>query len=429
MKKGTLLTALAIAVTTISLASTVAMAAVGQVQIPESDPILNPVKMPTVIKGAQYDGKAWNVNPQEIINKIGWAKFKEIYLANGDVANWNFDNVDTFINLVDGKVQINGIMNSVRDGKAYAGNAIFIAKGGFAVGESGVINVGSLGVQAPNADIEIKGKVFAQNGIDLQGKDVDVKGAMINGVRELEYVRNNAQADIIFNRLVNVENRNFSNGAKFVTNPSDIKITTSNGLYTTSNSVIANGSGDVILTNNGTGGMNFNGLVLADKNIDVQSNAGKIRVDVNAGFETSKGNIKIHDNTVKPIIVCDAMADCGGPFVEPEPPMPPENNYNEFNLEEGEVAQLTYDEPKGTGLLVEPKGMGLLVEPKGTGLLDTPKYTIVPKEVKPVTIQPRNYENFKLEPIYNIEVNVKPVNTGYRQYESFKLETKDLLDK
>ena len=280
MKKKALLTALAVAVTTISLTSAVVMA---EVMPAEYAPNPN-----TRLENAKWDSLKgeWNVKAQQIINKIGWAKFKEIYLDNGDVANWNFDNnMDTFINLVDGKVQINGIMNSVRNGKAYAGNAIFIAKGGFAVGASGVINVGSLGVQAPGANIDIDGKVFAQNGIDLQGKNVNVNGALINGVKGEQVLTSKAQADALFDKLVSLDGKYFQGAqikmniktGEIVKDPqSDIKITTENGLKTGKSSYMISHYGDVVLENNGNRGMELNGKVSA-LNVKLENNAGNLK--------------------------------------------------------------------------------------------------------------------------------------------------------
>ncbi len=51
--------------------------------------------------------------------------------------------------MVDNRVIINGLVNSVRGENFYNGKAIFISPNGMAVGSTGVINVGALGVYAP----------------------------------------------------------------------------------------------------------------------------------------------------------------------------------------------------------------------------------------------------------------------------------------
>ncbi len=557
MKKNTLLTALAVAVTTITLASTVASAVP---LFPEEE--LDLVHLPSLktrLENADwnYEKGVWDVKAQQIINKIGWAKFKEIYLDKGDVANWNFDNIDTFVNLVDGKVQIDGIMNSVRNGKAYNGNAIFIAKGGFAVGASGVINVGSLGVQAP--DININGKVFAQNGIDLQGKNVNVNGALINGVKGEQVLTSKAQADALFDKLVSLDGK-YLKGAQIKMNiktgeivkdpQSDIKITTENGFKSGANSYMVNHYGDVVLQNNGNRGMELNGKVsalnvklennagnlkatrtaslYANKDIDITNNGGNLWLDdakigygatftsadgkiqeqlipnsknvritnngagilnttadiyaKNISITGSKGtysavggslngdNIQIANQNSNMFVGADMKAkdvnihqENGDLYLDSKVNLESDGDFNATVDENGNLAVGTDFDVKFNGnsnvrikkieertpapipqeenileedpteKTVQPKAMGLLDEPKAMGLLDEPKYTIAPKEVKPVAVQPRKYQSFELdkkaELKYTIEPQIPISSKGIAKYENFTLDAKDVLDK
>ena len=60
--------------------------------------------------------------------------------------------LNTFISLVNGQVNINGIVNALQQvggGLKNDGNMIFISPQGMVVGASGVLNVGSLSVITP----------------------------------------------------------------------------------------------------------------------------------------------------------------------------------------------------------------------------------------------------------------------------------------
>ena len=166
---------------------------------------------------------------------IGYRKYKDFKLDQGDIANliFKYGNTDIsqFINLVDNKIEINGIVNSMRDGNFYNGKAIFVSPNGMVVGASGVLNVGSLGVYTPSSSIyenykknptanlkplttsndgkpiTINGKVIAANDVTLSGGKVTVgqTGGIIAGVNEakMSQFTTNAQADALFNQLVN----------------------------------------------------------------------------------------------------------------------------------------------------------------------------------------------------------------------------------
>ncbi|MBO6086768.1 leukotoxin LktA family filamentous adhesin, partial [bacterium] len=128
-------------------------------------------------------GNTWNITPDAVNGDVGFKQFGEINLDQNNILNfiytylpqrgvsitWNEDNhnndtnvvltnnqtIDTFVNLVDGGVNINGIVNtleSVGGGLKSNGNLIFVTPNGFVVGASGVINAGNLAVFTPTTD-------------------------------------------------------------------------------------------------------------------------------------------------------------------------------------------------------------------------------------------------------------------------------------
>lgn len=104
------------------------------------------------ISGINSTNGVYNINPSALINgtDMGYRKYKNFVLDKGDVANliykYGTNDVSTFINLVDNQINVNGIVNTMRDGNFYNGKAVFVSPNGMVVGASGVLNVGSLSV-------------------------------------------------------------------------------------------------------------------------------------------------------------------------------------------------------------------------------------------------------------------------------------------
>ena len=104
----------------------------------------------TEISGVTGNNGVYNIDPTAMINgtNIGYRKYTNFNLSEGDIANliykYGKNNVETFVNLVDNKININGIVNTMRDGNFYNGKAIFVSPNGMIVGASGVLNVGSM---------------------------------------------------------------------------------------------------------------------------------------------------------------------------------------------------------------------------------------------------------------------------------------------
>ena len=110
----------------------------------------------TEITGVTGNNGVFNINPTGAnAAGIGFREYQDFTLSKGDIANLIFkygaENISKFVNLVDNQININGLVNTVRDGNFYNGEAIFVSPNGMVVGESGVLNVGSLSVLTPTA--------------------------------------------------------------------------------------------------------------------------------------------------------------------------------------------------------------------------------------------------------------------------------------
>ena len=107
---------------------------------------------PETLPGGNHQ---YNIDPSQLINNTtGIRHYGTFKLTEGDIANLIFkygaQNIENFINLVDTRIDINGIINTMRDNGFYNGHAIFVSPMGMVVGASGVLNVGSLTAIAPN---------------------------------------------------------------------------------------------------------------------------------------------------------------------------------------------------------------------------------------------------------------------------------------
>lgn len=178
--------------------------------------------------GMQYDIYNQQVNKGSALNK-----FTDFGIGQKDVANLQLDKVDRQINLVKNRINIDGVVNAIKDNKI-GGDVYFFSDAGIAVGATGVFNVGrlTLGTNAAygealynggmekhlaqsaasqakavagGSDITLQGKVYAQSDVVLGAGSVNVT----NG--EIRTHRNNADtyadkkaADTYRNQLVNV---------------------------------------------------------------------------------------------------------------------------------------------------------------------------------------------------------------------------------
>lgn len=152
--------------------------------------------------GMQYDIYNQQVNKGSALNK-----FTDFGIGQKDVANLQLDKVDRQINLVKNRINIDGVVNAIKDNKI-GGDVYFFSNAGIAVGKTGVFNVGrlTLGTNAAygealynggmekhlaqsaaaqakavsgGSDITLQGKVYAQGDVIVGAGDVSLNGATV----------------------------------------------------------------------------------------------------------------------------------------------------------------------------------------------------------------------------------------------------------
>ncbi len=181
-------------------------------------------------------GKQYDITNQQVNNGNALNKFTDFALTQHDVANLHMGEANHQINVVKNKIDIDGVVNAIKDNKMIGGDVYFFSNAGIAVGEHGVFNVGrlTLGTNAAygealynggmekhlaqsaasqakavagGSDITLQGKVYAQGDVVLGAGSLNVK----DGEIEIRTHRNNADtyadkkaADTYRNQLVNV---------------------------------------------------------------------------------------------------------------------------------------------------------------------------------------------------------------------------------
>ena len=196
--------------------------------------VADPAHTGKVIKTQFADGgMQYDIYNQQVNNGSALNKFTNFGIGQKDVANLQLDKVDRQINLVQNRINIDGVVNAIKDNKI-GGDVYFFSDAGIAVGATGVFNVGrlTLGTNAAygealynggmekhlaqsaasqakavagGSDITLQGKVYAQSDVVLGAGSVNVKGG------EIRTHRNNADtyadkkaAEAYRNQLVNV---------------------------------------------------------------------------------------------------------------------------------------------------------------------------------------------------------------------------------
>ena len=115
----------------------------------------------------------YNINPDKINSSgIGFKQYENFELSKGDAANFIMSDISKFVNLVDSKVSIDGLVNTVNSDLSKSnGGLIFISPEGFVVGSSSVLNVGSLSVYTPDSTSYSQ---FRSNLADSIANDTDI---------------------------------------------------------------------------------------------------------------------------------------------------------------------------------------------------------------------------------------------------------------
>ena len=367
--------------------------------------------MATDITGVKpdIDGHTYNIRPDGFHGDVGFKKYENFNVSQGDVVNMIFQyfqsggsvdangithmfktqDVKTFVNLVQNQININGVLNALQsDGGALSnGHLVFVSPNGMVVGASGVLNVGSLSVYTPDSNsfnkfynsvetaaqtiakdgvtnatwdpgaltidgqavVTVDGKIMAQGDINVDagvvnvGEDAVIAAGVDNGgesfqASKIQAVFENgkpvnkvvetydphAQADALFDKLVNTDNMNVAN--EFSAANGNIVIKASNGITTGAGSNIANYShGDINLTNSTGNGISLAGRLAnqtgdinitnhGEKGIDVASSGDIINADgklamtnTGAGGIDIMGNVTTHSGGT--VIVTNSDSD------------------------------------------------------------------------------------------------------------------------
>ena len=159
------------------------------------------------VKDIASGGKQYDITNQQVNKGSALNKFTDFGIGQKDVANLQLDKVDRQINLVKNRIDIDGVVNAIKDNKI-GGDVYFFSDAGIAVGATGVFNVGRLtlgtnttygeglyngGMEshlqktaaeqakavAGGSDITLQGKVYAQGDVIVGAGDVSLDGATV----------------------------------------------------------------------------------------------------------------------------------------------------------------------------------------------------------------------------------------------------------
>ena len=218
----------------------------------------------TEISNITGNNGVYNIEASKISGETGFREYEKFNLSQGDIANLiyklNGSDFKNFVNLVDNQVVINGIINTMKDNNFYNGHAIFVSPNGIVIGNSGILNVGSLTLMAPSenaynlfkktygdnlkdfefnlkndnykslitnssGDIIINGKVFARDDVNAYGrriltnvnpddvtKSANANPAIFAGVQGYDkQITADSAAEALFNSLVSNDTTNADN--------------------------------------------------------------------------------------------------------------------------------------------------------------------------------------------------------------------------
>ena len=185
--------------------------------------------------GANYLGgnnTVADIYAEKVSGTVGLNRFTKFNVADGQKANLYFQDangaqVQKLINTVDGRIDIQGTVNAIKNG-SFGGDLYFLSSQGMIVGPTGVINAGNLTVLTlpqysiddinknidyvsdyipssaydvdDDATIDIHGKIVASGYINLRAAYINITKADTNNSST------NVSASTMFNTTVNTTN-------------------------------------------------------------------------------------------------------------------------------------------------------------------------------------------------------------------------------
>ena len=206
-------------------------------------------------------GSVYTVSTSEIVGNGTTAVnvFDHYALAKDNIANMNFGNnaagtANNLVNFVRDKIDIDGTVNAVRANKI-GGHMYFLSSDGIAVGQSGVINAGSLTLMTPSP--AVMRKFAGEAGVDVD--EEALQSELTGGTYGTALLDDAKRGTIPLN--------------------SDATITVDGRLYTTGNMDIRSGSVSLGSTTNSaallkSGVVDFTDLVNVKGDSSVLTNAG-----------------------------------------------------------------------------------------------------------------------------------------------------------
>ena len=245
----------------------------------------------------------YNIKPDKINNSgFGFKQYDKFELSNGDVANFIMTDLSKFVNLVDSKVSINGLVNTVNSDMSKSNSGlVFISPEGFVVGSTGVLNVGSLSVYTPDSTSYQKYSSDLKNSIADNTEFLPETGALTYGKGVITIdgsLITNGDINLNSNTINITKDAHVVSGINtdktFITkNPNDETLTYTKPediFYSLVNtSQMSTEASNINLSTNG-GDINIGGLVESrngDINIDIKDgnlvNAGSTDILLSAG--------------------------------------------------------------------------------------------------------------------------------------------------
>ncbi|WP_159060753.1 leukotoxin LktA family filamentous adhesin [Selenomonas massiliensis] len=98
----------------------------------------------------------WTVVPDKVEGDLATNAFSKFILDQNNVANLQMYkggvSANTLVNMVQGRIDIRGTVNVLKNATTIGGNVFFLSPEGMAVGRTGVINAGSITALAPSTD-------------------------------------------------------------------------------------------------------------------------------------------------------------------------------------------------------------------------------------------------------------------------------------
>ena len=128
------------------------------------------------VKDIANSGKQYDIKNQQVKDGNALNKFEDFGIKQHDVANLHMEKANHQINVVKNKIDIDGVVNAIKDNKI-GGDVYFFSNAGIAVGSHGIFNVGrlTLGTNTAVGDALYNGYyvVPSQSGPDQKNFDRD----------------------------------------------------------------------------------------------------------------------------------------------------------------------------------------------------------------------------------------------------------------